>query len=127
MLRPMPSLVVDGDDLVVHMSWWERFWAFRAGDLRVPLSAIRAVDVPPNPWLALRGWRSTGVNVLGKASFGTRRHGTGRDFVAVRGSCDAVEVQLNDGAFERLLVSVAEPATTADAVADAAGIRRPSL
>ncbi|MGH8920349.1 MAG: hypothetical protein ACRD0H_18795, partial [Actinomycetes bacterium] len=85
----------------------------------------QTLELPPNPWLALRGWRSSGVSLPGRAALGARRHGTGWDFAAVRAPHDVVEVHLNTGRFERLLVSVEDPAGAARRVADAAGIARP--
>ena len=36
----MAELNIDGDELVVHLTGWERLAAFR-GDVRVPLAAVR--------------------------------------------------------------------------------------
>jgi hypothetical protein len=118
------TLEIEGDELVVHVSGWQRVWAFH-GDVRVPLSAVQAVDVPDNVWLALRGWRSTGVAFPGKTALGKRRHGDGWDFTAVSGTHDgAVRVSLNGGEFEQLLVSVPDAQAVAHTVAAAAGIAR---
>ena len=45
----MATLATDGDVLVVGLSPLERLAAFR-GDVRVPLSAITAVEVEPDPF-----------------------------------------------------------------------------
>ncbi|HET9690109.1 MAG TPA: hypothetical protein VFP61_03080 [Acidimicrobiales bacterium] len=120
----MAELVIDGDDLVVRLTRWQKAMAAH-GDVRVPLSAVRRVGVPDSKWLALRGWRSTGLNVPGKASFGTRRHGDGYDFVAVSGAHDeAVCVELNGQRFGQLVVSADDAPAVADRVAAAAGIHR---
>jgi hypothetical protein len=116
------ALVIEGDELVVRVTGWQRLWAFH-GDVRVPLSAVRAVDVPANQWLALRGWRSTGVAFVGKAALGKRRHGSGWDFTALTDAHhDAVRISLNGNEFEQLLVTVPDAPAVADTVATAAGI-----
>jgi hypothetical protein len=53
----MASLTVDGDQLVVRLSAWERAAAFH-GDIRLPLAAFRSVAIEPRPWDALRGIRA---------------------------------------------------------------------
>lgn len=119
----MAQLVIDGGDLVVRLSGWEKFWAFHR-DLRVPLTSVRAVDLPPNAWAVLRGWRMAGTGIGGFVALGTRRHGDGYDFVALHRQQPAVEVELTTGRFSRLVVSVDDPAGDADRIAAAAGIRR---
>lgn len=119
----MPGLGIEGDDLVVHLTRWEKFWAFH-GEVRVPLTSVRAVSIPEHPWFELRGWRSTGTGVPGVAALGTRRHSSGRDFVAVRKNGPAVQVDLNGADFERLVVSVDDAPQTVSEIASAAGIGR---
>ncbi len=122
----MAHLQVEGDDLILRLNWREKIAGFH-GNVRVPLSAIRAVTVPPNPWLAMRGWRMAGTGIPGFVALGTRRHGDGYDFTAVKKNAPAVQVELNTGRFERLLVSVPDGVdvdSEADRIADAAGIAR---
>jgi hypothetical protein len=45
------SLIVEGDELIVRLSGWERMVAFR-GDVRMPVAAVRDVEVEPDPWKA---------------------------------------------------------------------------
>ena len=58
------------------------------------------------------------------AALGTRRHGSGRDFVAMRGHRPVIQIDLNGNQFERLLVNVDGPDQVAGAIAAAAGIGR---
>ena len=44
----MASLIVEGTDVVVHLSGLEKLAAFR-GDVRLPAASVRAVAVEPNP------------------------------------------------------------------------------
>ncbi|MGH9057512.1 MAG: hypothetical protein ACRDYY_16885 [Acidimicrobiales bacterium] len=122
----MAQLRIVQGDLIVHLTPGEKIAGLH-GDVRVPLSAIASVSVPPTTWLALRGWRMAGTGIPGFIAVGTRRHGSGYDFTAVHGQRPAVEVELNSGRFERLLISVdagLDAQAEADRIADAAGIRR---
>lgn len=119
----MPALDVDGDTLVVHLSPAQKFWAFHR-NLQVPVSAVRSVRVTTTPWSDLRGWRISGTTISGTVALGRRRHASGVDFVAMGRVTEAVEVEMNDGPYRRLVVSVADPQHTASAIAAAAGIAR---
>ena len=52
----MAELIVDDEDLVVHLTLGEKIWGFH-GDIRVRLSPTATVAADPKPWLGLRGWR----------------------------------------------------------------------
>lgn len=121
----MATLLVDGDEVVLHLRWREKIAGFHA-DVRSPLSAVQSVSVLSDPLLEMRGWRMAGLAVPRAFAFGTRRHGDGYDFTIVRGSRPGVQVDLSHGRFQRLVVSAedTEDATsTAARVAGAAGIR----
>jgi len=120
----MAELIVDDQDLVVHLTPGEKIWGFH-GDIRVRLSAIVSVAPDPRPWLGLRGWRMSGVSVVGYAVLGTRRHGAGYDFCILHRDRPAVQVNLASGRFGRLVIGVPEggdPETEAARIAAAAGI-----
>ena len=114
----MAELIVDDEDLVVHLTPGEKIWGFH-GDIRVRLSSIVSVAPDPKPWLGLRGWRMAGVSFPGHAGLGTRRHGGGFDFCILHRDRPAVRVDLASGRFSRLVVCVPEGA---DAQAEAARI-----
>lgn len=118
----MATLTVQGPELVVGLSWLEKFGAFR-GNVRVPLRAMRSACAEPDPWVALRGIRAPGTGIPGVIAYGTRRFGGGRDFAAVRGGRPAVRVDLGEESpFARLVVSVGDADGTAAALRSAAGI-----
>jgi hypothetical protein len=116
----MAELRIEGDELVVEMSALERVGAFH-GDVRAPLSAVRAVRVAEDPRPELRGLRAPGTGIPGVIALGSRR-GAGHDFVAVYHDGPAVVVELDGAEFERLVVTVPDPEGVADAVRTAAGI-----
>ena len=121
----MATLRVDGEDLVLHMSWREKAAGFHA-NIRAPLSSVLSVKVISNPWLELRGWRMAGLAIPAFFAFGTRRHGTGYDFTVLRRMQPVVQVELSTGRFMRWQVSVPGEQRASDlaaAIAAAAGIR----
>jgi hypothetical protein len=120
----MAELRVDGENLVVHLTLGEKIGGFH-GDIRVRLSSIVSVARDRKPWMGLRGWRMAGVNFVGHAVLGTRRHGAGYDFCALHGDRPAVQVDLASGRFSRLIISVPEggdPEAETARIAAAAGI-----
>jgi hypothetical protein len=118
MLGPVAELIVDGENLVVHLTLGEKLWGFH-GDIRVRLSSIVSVAPDPKPWLVLRGWRMTGVSFMGHAALGTRRHGEGYDFCMLHRDRPAVRVDVTQGRFSRFVISMPEGG---DAQAEAARI-----
>ncbi|MQY37445.1 hypothetical protein SRB17_54490 [Streptomyces sp. RB17] len=102
----MARMLIDGDDVVVHLSWWQKA-AARRGDVRVPLTAVCRVTVDTAWWRALRGVRQRGTWTPGGWSVGTRGHPGGTDFVALRPGRPVVVVELRPSApFRLLAVSV---------------------
>lgn len=118
----MARLIVDGPDLVVHLSWLEKLGAFR-GDVHVPLSAVRSAEVDPRPWSSLRGIRSPGTGIPGVIALGIRRHSGGWDFAALHGQRPAVRVDLDRPShFGRLIVSARDPEQTVAAIHATTGV-----
>jgi hypothetical protein len=115
------QLVVDGRDLVVRLRPIEKFWTFHK-DVRIPLSAIRRIRTPANPWLTLRGWRSTGASIPGYAAMGKRRHGSGYDFTVVFKDRPTIVLECNGIEFGEVVVSVDDAMATGARIAGAAGI-----
>jgi hypothetical protein len=113
----MAEIVVAGDELLVRLSSLERLGAFR-GDVRVPLAAVSAVAVNPDPWRALRGIRAPGTGIPRVIAYGTRRlTGAQPDFAALHGTGPAVVVDLSSAApFGRLVVTVPDPDQTVAAI-----------
>lgn len=108
----MARIFVDGDDLVVHLSWRERA-ATRHRNVRAPLTAVIRVTVEPDWWRALRGVPQRGVWIPGTWCVGTRSHQAGMDFVAIRSGRPVVCVELRTSStapFSLLGVSVPTPA-----------------
>jgi hypothetical protein len=119
----MAALAVEGDELVVRMSGWERAAAFHS-NVRVPLAAVRSATLAPDPWRALRGIRAPGTGWPGLIAYGVRRiTGDRPDFAAVLRRRPTVLIELDPPAeFARLLVSVDDGESSVAAVRDATGL-----
>jgi hypothetical protein len=105
------ALVVEGDQLVVRLSWWERLVAVH-GDVRVPLATIRSASVvadPAEPRKRFHG--ADGGPDRWDVPYGVRTHyGIGKVFIATPRNRPAVHVTLEaPSKFAELLVSVADP------------------
>jgi len=111
------TLAVEGDELHLQLSTWEKIGAFHS-DIRVPTDSVAAVDVATVPRSTVRGMRSPGTGLPGVVALGTWRYRGGPDFIAVYRNRPSVVVTLRNQPFTRLIVSVDDP----DAVA--AEIRR---
>jgi hypothetical protein len=98
------TLTVEGSDLVIKMSELEKFEAVHP-DIRVPVSAIRAVRVVEDAWPELRGIRAPGTGIPGVIAVGTRRGSFGKDFAVVHGRERAVVVELEGANYTRILVT----------------------
>lgn len=118
----MAALEVTPPDLVITLTGWEQLAALKR-EVRVPLSSVRGVCADPDPWSALRGMRAPGTGIPGVVAYGVRRMtGDRPDFAAVHGRGPAVRVELTpDCQYRRLLVTVADPDATVEAVR--AGVR----
>jgi hypothetical protein len=119
----MASLAVEGNELVVQLSRWERAAALH-GDVRVPLAAVRSVRADRDPWSALRGIRAPGTGWPRAIAYGVWRLTGGRpDFAAVLRGRPTVVVELDPPSrFGRLLVSVSDAEITVASVRAAAGL-----
>ncbi len=99
----MARVDFDGRELRVRFSALERLATWRA-EVRVPLTAVRAVEVLAAPLAHTRGGR-VGFLVSGVVKIGRWGLGTGvRQLVSVRRGTPGLLVKL-DGEFGELLIS----------------------
>lgn len=119
----MARFDLDGADLVVRLSALERLGAMR-GDVRIPLAAIRNVRVSDRPWSELRGIRAPGTGIPGVISLCTRRGRGVVDFAAVYRGRQAVVVDAENTAFNRLVVSCSDAPNVAERIRGALGSSR---
>lgn len=104
----MASIRINHDAIQVCLSRLEHLGGFH-GDITVPLSAVEGVRVVDHPFRALHGYRALGTGFPGLISLGTRRHRNGRDFVAFYKGQKAIQLDLTDMEFDRLLIGLFDP------------------
>jgi hypothetical protein len=114
--HPVAELVVEGNQLVLRLSWWERIAAVH-GNVRVPLSRVAFVNVEALSNDFLRRLLRHGYGpVFLQVPYGFRAG----FFVAARRRRPAVYVGLGPQSRPTgLLVSVADPEATAARIMDA--------
>jgi hypothetical protein len=117
----MARLDVAGDELILHVGFFERLGGFVRGDAHIPLTAVRRAWAVDNPWEELRGIRSPGTGWPRGVALGTWRFSGGKDFVAVYGRRKpGVVVDLVGVDFARLIVTTPEPEAVAEEISRAA-------
>ena len=115
----MPELLIDGDDLVLHLSLLGKVAALH-GDIRVPLQTVSEVAEEQDPWVHLRGVRAPGKVLPALMAYGTRRHRGARDFAAIQGTGPAVRVDLEPGTpYNRLLATVPDHHSSVERISEA--------
>ncbi|MFH8386732.1 hypothetical protein ACH4E7_38400 [Kitasatospora sp. NPDC018058] len=123
----MTKLTVEGGDLELRLSWWERL-VTRTASVRVPLTAVEDVAVLREPWRVFRGFRERGLLIPDTLCLGVWRHPGGRDFLALRPRAGGAVVQVDLGRpspFARIAVQSPQAPHTVASVRAAA--RRTAL
>jgi hypothetical protein len=114
----MAKLVIEGDDLVVRLSPWERVGALRS-EVRIPVATVRDVRATDDPWSELRGIRAPGTGIPGMVALCTRRGSGIHDFAAVYGKRPAVVIEAEDAPFDRLVICCPDAQDEARRLAEA--------
>jgi len=108
-------LQLEGDDLVLHLSGVEKAEAVH-GDLRVPRSAIRGVEVldDAHSWTGIEVGFKVGMRVPGSATVATVRGHGEKVFVAVHGDTPrGVRVRLEGAPWDEWIVGCPDPEAVA--------------
>jgi hypothetical protein len=114
----MAELQLAGDELVLHLSAAEKAEAVH-GDLRVPLSALREVEVieDAHSWTGIGVGFKVGLRLPGVAAVATVRGHGEKVFVAVHGGTPrGVRVRLAGAPWDEWIVGCADPETVAAAL-----------
>jgi hypothetical protein len=115
------ELQLDGGELVLHLSGAEKAEAVH-GDLRVPLSALRGVEVldDAHDWTGIGVGFKVGMRVPGVATVATVRGHGEKMFVAVHGDTPrGVRVRLAGAPWDEWIVGCADPEAVAATLASA--------
>ncbi|HUB41981.1 MAG TPA: hypothetical protein VMA72_24300 [Streptosporangiaceae bacterium] len=117
----MAELQLEGDELVLHLSGAEKAEAVH-GDLRVPLPAVRGVEVldDAHSWTGIEVGFKVGMRLPGIATVATVRGHGEKVFVAVhRGTPRGVRVRLEGAPWDEWIVGCADPEAVAASLAPA--------
>jgi hypothetical protein len=113
------DLLVEGGEVVVRLSGWDRVFALRR-EVRAPLASVTDVahdqHIARNP----KAPKWPGTRWPGKIYAGTWLHPDGRWFWCVRDPARAVRVDFADQPFRRWVVSVDDPPAAVRAIRRAA-------
>jgi hypothetical protein len=115
------ELQLEGGELVLHLSGAEKAEAVH-GDLRVPLSALRGVEVldDAHGWTGIGVGFKVGMRVPGVATVATVRGHGEKMFVAVHGDTPrGVRVRLEGAPWDEWIVGCADPEAVAATLASA--------
>lgn len=105
----MAELLVEGDELVLHLSRGEKLEAVH-GDLRAPLSSVGSVEVLEDAHAPVdRGFR-VGERIPGRSEVAVVHTGGQRLFAAVHHSTPrGVRVNFDGGGYDAWIVGCADP------------------
>jgi len=117
----MADIRVDGSDLVVVLSRLEKAEAVH-GDLRVPLTSVRQVEVADRPLELIHGVKLPGTGIPGRTAVGTWVSPDGRTFAVEHHASRAVVVHLEGQTYQQLIVGCDQPEELAERVRSAAGL-----
>jgi pimeloyl-ACP methyl ester carboxylesterase len=78
-------------------------------DQRIPLTAVRGVEVVPDGLEAARGLRAPGIALPGRSKVGTWRSAAGKSLIAVHGHSPAVRLTVNGQRYASLLITTDTP------------------
>jgi hypothetical protein len=117
----MPTLNVEGDRVVVHLSRAQAVMAL-ARQVSVPVGSVKSVEVVQDGADVDLGWRVGGTSIPRRLWFGRfRRLGKGRTFAAVYAGEPAVIIRAG-GDWSKLVLTVDDPEAAAASVRTAAGL-----
>jgi hypothetical protein len=115
------ELRLEGAELVLHLSGVEKAEAVH-GDLRVPLPALRGVEVidDAHEWTGIEAGFKVGMRVPGVAAVATVRGHGEKIFVAVHGDTPrGVRVLFEGAPWDEWIVGCADPEAVAAALTSA--------
>ena len=111
----MAGLIVEGDTLRVHLTEFERAEAVH-GEVTVPLSSVRTVDVLDDVLGAVHGMR-VGTGIPGMTAVGTFSSRGSKQFAVVHHNTRrGVRVTLEGEKYTELIVGCDDPETVAAGV-----------
>ena len=106
----MASVVREGNELVLQLSFWEKLGALNSSP-RTSLDSIEKIEYIDQLWgsSTLRGVRAPGTAIPYVVLLGTLRGRGYKDFVAMVGRGEGVVITLKSGPFARWIFTLEQP------------------
>ena len=115
----MPNLEITNDEIVIHLSFWEKVWAVH-GDVHIPATSIRGAVVADQKWVKTLGFRVPGTALPGLIIAGTYIKPKDSAFVYwKRGDKTLLQLNLSGRPYNRVFIGVDDAAALADQINDA--------
>jgi hypothetical protein len=111
----MTSIEIAGDRLVVTMQGLDRLWSLRRR-IVVPLAHVRGATADPGVGRESAGFRAPGTHLPRVITAGTYYKDGARTFWNLRGSQEAVVVELTGERYARLVLGVPDARAAADLI-----------
>lgn len=118
----MASVTVVNNEVQLQLTMSEKL-AGLLRDLRVPLSSVTSVRVLADPFDGIRGLRAPGLSIPGRTRIGTWR-GHGKTFAVARRDTPALQLELADEKYARIVVSLPDAEGAALRIRGAAGLQK---
>jgi hypothetical protein len=112
----MAQVLVRRDELLVRLSAWERFSAFRPYDVCIPRASVTSARATETPWTEVRGRRTTRARWPRRITQRGGRDGVGYEFAAVYRNGPGIVIDCVDAEFARLVLTIDEPESLASAL-----------
>jgi hypothetical protein len=107
----MADVEIQGEELVVTIKGWHKFWAMKSR-LHYPLDSVRGAEIDPETAQKPVGLRSPGAFIPSLLTAGSYRGPDGWDFWDMRNPVKAIVIALKDQNYHRLIVEVDDPVAT---------------
>ncbi len=118
--RLMTEYRIEGDTLQLTVEGTDKLWSLRS-HLSVPLSDITDVKADPERGAgALTGFKVAGARIPGVLQAGTFMDSEGMVFWDVHRPGHAIVISLEHEHYKQLIVDVADPASAAQEISEAA-------
>lgn len=115
----MVSVHIEGTDLIAEVEGSHKLWAFTS-KMRIPLQHIKGVYARPEDAMKwFHGWKVVGTDLPGRFAAGLFRTNGKWVFWDIVHPEKAIELDLEDEFYNRVLIEVADPDATAKLIRDA--------
>jgi hypothetical protein len=113
----MARLLLEGNDLVLKLSFWEKVWSLHSNP-RTPIGSVEKVEFVDTLWSSkvLRGVRAPGTGIPYVVLLGTMRGRRYRDFVALKGRKMGVVLTFNSTPFARWIFTLKQDRSEVEAL-----------